>query len=178
MYNHVTVIPDDKIVLVDGQALKFDFVAPEGMHALQWHNGAGHIEWKAGENEILGGQDYANKVKRFADAWDAEKVRLEAEANRPPTPEEQLEAFTAAIQAHLDRFAQTRNYDGIMSAATYATSTVAKFRAEGQYAVEARDLTWAKGYAIMDEVMSGARPMPTIDEVLAELPALAWPDGA
>ena len=94
-----------------------------------------------------------------------------------PTPEEQLEAFTAAIQAHLDRFARTRNYDGIMSAATYATSTVPKFRAEGQYAVQARDLTWAKGYEIMDEVMSGARPMPTFEEVLAELPALAWPEG-
>ena len=78
MYNHVTVIPDDKIVLVDGQALKFDFVAPEGMHALQWRDGAGHIEWKAGENEPLTGQDYAAKVKRFAEAWEAEKARLEA----------------------------------------------------------------------------------------------------
>ena len=94
-----------------------------------------------------------------------------------PTPEEQLEAFTFAIQAHLDAFARTRNYDGIMSAATYATSTVPKFRAEGQYAVEARDATWANGYEIMGAVMSGARPMPTLDEVIAELPALAWPGG-
>ena len=93
----------------------------------------------------------------------------------PPTPEEQLEAFTAAIQTHLDLFAQTRNYDGIMSAATYATSTVPKFRAEGQYAVQARDLTWARGYEIMDEVISGARPVPTLEEVIAELPELKWP---
>ena len=92
-----------------------------------------------------------------------------------PTPEEQRQMFTDAIQAHLDRFAQTRNYDGIMSAATYATSTVPKFRAEGQYAVQARDLTWAKGYEIMDEVMSGQRPMPTLEEVIAELPELKWP---
>lgn len=63
-----------------------------------------------------------------------------------------------------------------MSAATYATSTVSKFRAEGQYAVEARDLTWAKAYEIMDAVMSGARPMPTLEEVIAELPGLEWPD--
>ena len=84
--------------------------------------------------------------------------------------------FTAAIQAHLDRFARTRNYDGIMSAATYATSAVPKFRAEGQYAVEARDGTWAKGYELMDEVLSGQRPLPTIEEVLAELPALEWPE--
>ena len=94
----------------------------------------------------------------------------------PLTPEEQLEAFTAAIQAHLDAFARTRNYDGIMSAATYATSTVPKFRAEGQYAVEARDLTWAKGYEIMDDVVSGTRPMPTLEEVIAELPELKWPE--
>ena len=84
--------------------------------------------------------------------------------------------FTTAIQAHLDRFAQTRNYDNIMSAATYATSIVPKFRAEGQYAVEARDLTWAKGYVIMDAVLAGSRPMPAIEEVMAELPALAWPE--
>ncbi|GKG92470.1 hypothetical protein CE91St38_04780 [Desulfovibrionaceae bacterium] len=76
----------------------------------------------------------------------------------------------------MDQFAQTRNYDGIMSAATYATSTVPKFHAEGQYAVEARDLTWAKGYAILDDVLSGVRPMPTIEEVIAELPPLAWPE--
>ena len=93
------------------------------------------------------------------------------------TQEDLLAAFTAAIQAHLDAFARTRNYDGIMSAATYATSTVEKFRAEGQYAVEARDLTWAKGYEIMGEVMSGARPMPTLEEVIAELPELKWPEG-
>ena len=176
MYNHVTVIPDDKIILVNGQGLEFNFVAPDGMHALQWHDGAGHIEWEAGENEILAERDYAAKVKRYVDAWEMEKARREAEASRPPTPEEQLEAFAAAIQAHLDRFAQTRNYDGIMSAATYATSTVPKFHTEGQYAVEARDLTWAKGYEIMDAVMSGARPMPTLEEVIAELPELKWPD--
>ena len=94
----------------------------------------------------------------------------------PLTPEEQQAAFTAAIQAHLDTFARTRNYDGILSAATYATSTMPKFQAEGQYAVEARDATWAKAYAILGEVMSGVRPMPTLEEVIAELPALSWPE--
>ena len=92
-----------------------------------------------------------------------------------PTPEEQLAAFTYAIQSHLDNFARTRNYDGILSAATYATSTVPKFRAEGQYAVEARDAAWAKGYEIMGAVMAGQRAMPTLEEVIDELPALAWP---
>ena len=99
-----------------------------------------------------------------------------APAPEPPTPEEQLAAFTAAIQGHLDSFAQTRNYDGILSATTYAASTVPKFQAEGQYAVKARDLTWAKGYEIMGAVLSGQRPLPALTEVLAELPSLAWPE--
>jgi hypothetical protein len=84
--------------------------------------------------------------------------------------------LTDIIQRRLDVFAKTRGYDGIMSAATYATSTAPKFQAEGQYAVLARDLTWAKAYAILDDVLSGLRPMPTMEEVFAELPVLAWPE--
>lgn len=84
--------------------------------------------------------------------------------------------YTAAVQQRLDDFAQTRGYDGILSAATYATSAVPKFAAEGQYAVNARDAAWAKCYEILAAVESGSRPMPTLDELIAELPVLAWPN--
>ena len=81
-----------------------------------------------------------------------------------------------AVQQRLDDFARTRNYDGIMSAATYATSTVPGFAAEGQYAVQARDASWAACYQIMADVQAGLRPMPaSIQDVLDELPALEWP---
>ena len=86
-----------------------------------------------------------------------------------------FEKYVAEIQKRLDDFARTRNYDGILSAATYATSAAAKFKTEGQYAVEARDLTWAKGYEILAAVEAGTRPLPTLDELAAELPALVWP---
>ena len=95
---------------------------------------------------------------------------------QPPTPEQIIKAFTDAIQARLDDFARTRNYDGILSAATYATSAVPKFAAEGQYAVQARDATWAAAYQILAEVQSGTRPMPSSPEdIFPELPALQWP---
>lgn len=93
----------------------------------------------------------------------------------PLTPEQIIAQYTEAVQQHLDTFARTRNYDGILSAATYATSSVPKFKAEGQYAVEARDNTWATAYQILAEVEAGTRPMPTLDEVIAALPALVWP---
>ena len=97
-----------------------------------------------------------------------------------PTSEELLQlkqaAIVAAVQARLDAFAKTRNYDNIFTAATYATSKNPQFAAEGQYAVEARDETWARCYQILNEVMTGQRPEPTLEEIMAELPALAWPE--
>ena len=32
----VTVVPADRLGIVDGQALTFEFSAPERMHALPW----------------------------------------------------------------------------------------------------------------------------------------------
>lgn len=81
----------------------------------------------------------------------------------------------AATQNRLDTFAKTRNYDGILSACTYATSSIPKFAAEGQDAVNARDTTWAALYTILAEVQSGTRPMPTeFNEIESELPETIW----
>lgn len=92
-----------------------------------------------------------------------------------PGADELITAVQQAVQQRLDDFARTRAYDGILSACTYATSTVEKFASEGQYAVQARDATWATCYQVMAEVQQGLRPMPTIEQVLAELPVLEWP---
>lgn len=106
--------------------------------------------------------------------WDGET--LTPPAPSPKAPEEVRAEIVAATQARLDAFAQTRGYDGILSCATYATSTVPKFAAEGQYAVEARDATWSALYAMLAEVLAGTRPLPAgYADIEPELPALAWP---
>lgn len=84
-------------------------------------------------------------------------------------------AYTAAIQSMLDAFAQERHYDNILSACTYATSTVSKFRAEGQACVDGRDAVWAESYSLMAQVEAGTLAQPTIPALLAMLPAMAWP---
>jgi hypothetical protein len=82
----------------------------------------------------------------------------------------------AQTQLRLDTFAGTRNYDSMLSACTYATSTVVKFKTEGQYCVEARDSTWAKLYEILDEVQAGVRPVPeSFADIEPDLPELTWP---
>lgn len=91
----------------------------------------------------------------------------------PPSLQEQV---VAATQKRLDDFARTRNYDGILSACTYATSTAPRFATEGQYAVQARDATWAALYVLLAEVQAGTRTAPeSFDDVEPLLPPLEWP---
>lgn len=87
-----------------------------------------------------------------------------------------FEQIVQQTQQHLDKFAQTRGYDNILSACTYATSTMPKFQSEGAYCVQARDAIWVKLYDILDQITNNIRPLPTsFDDILAELPILTWP---
>lgn len=96
-----------------------------------------------------------------------------------PNEAEQNEALKKSIinatQARLDKAAQDHGYDSILSLCTYATSQVPRFAAEGQYGVTLRDETWATLVQIYADVEAGTRPIPTWEQVEAELPALVWP---
>ena len=88
----------------------------------------------------------------------------------PLTPEESSAAFTAIINARLDAFAAMKDYDNMDKARLAALGGA--FQADGQVAQAAYDTTWTAAIAIWEQVTSGALP---IDEALAQLPALAWP---
>lgn len=94
----------------------------------------------------------------------------------PPvlSPQEIISRLTSAVQRHLDNTVRTRNYDGILSLCSYATSTHPQFSAEGQAGVAWRDAVWAKGYEVLGQVQGGQRAVPTEAELIAELPVIAW----
>lgn len=104
-------------------------------------------------------------------------------STRLKTPEElqaqnesTMQEIIQGTQLRLDTFAKTRNYDSILSACTYATSAVVKFKNEGQYCVNSRDSTWSVLYGILAAVQAGTRPMPkNYAEIEPELPNLTWP---
>ena len=97
-------------------------------------------------------------------------------ANQAAAVQSLVRSITDATQKRLDDFARTRNYDSILSACTYASSSVPKFAAEGQCAVNARDTTWAALYTIMAEVEAEVRPLPScFDDIKLSLPDLVWP---
>lgn len=98
--------------------------------------------------------------------------------------EEQIEqaykAFDAAVEARLDAFAATRRYNSIYTAKGAKDSHITKYAAEGQYC----ELMWGETYAkcdqllaeYMPDVLAGKRPIPTWEEIEAQLPPLVWPD--
>lgn len=123
-------------------------------------------------------------ASRFADYTDATGVlhtKIEQEraailADQTAKTESLQGSIVSSIQHRLDAFAKTRNYDGILSACTYATSTVPKFQTEGQYCVNARDATWSTMYQIFDDVTNGVKPMPaSFADIEHLLPVLEWP---
>ena len=84
--------------------------------------------------------------------------------------------ITADVQLRLDTFAQTRGYDNIVSACSYASSQHPKYGPEGRYCIQAREDTWDTLFAIEADVLAGNRPMPaSYSDIESELPALQWP---
>ena len=103
MKTHVTVIPSDGIIAVDGEVLFLDGITSETFHALQWHDGAGHVEPGNGlPNEELSTDDYAGRVAPFVALWETEKERLTAEAAAAEEAYNSLENVKARKLAVID----------------------------------------------------------------------------
>ena len=82
--------------------------------------------------------------------------------------------LTNAVQAYMDTVAQTRGYDNIHTACSYVNSTDEIFAAEGAACLAWRDAVWRKCYTMLAEVQAGMRAIPTVEELIAELPELSW----
>ena len=48
----LTIVPEDKTVIVDGMGFKFDFIIDPDIHAIQWDTDSGHIEYKSDKSNI------------------------------------------------------------------------------------------------------------------------------
>jgi hypothetical protein len=124
--------------------------------------------------DAVSGEGAAERV--VGEAFDGEAWVIARERFTPPeTPDQLRVRLSAAIQERLDTFARTRLYDGIQSACTYAASGNPAFAAEGRRCVALRDETWAAAY-VLEAVLAGARPAPTLEDLWAGLPALTWPE--
>lgn len=164
MKQHVTVVPSDRLVIVDGEALRFDFKAPEGVHAIQWHDGSGHVEWTGKNNTVLKETDYETQVTPFVALWEAEKARLMAEAEAAGA--ERLEKYNSE-EARAGRIREER--DRRIAGTDYLVAvdyplTAEKLELVKTYRQALRDIPQQEGFPWSGEVDDPAIPWPVLDE--------------
>lgn len=101
----------------------------------------------------------------------------EEEPYVPPVPTEAeiQKALTDGVQKWMDTKVQERNYDNVHTCVgTYLYSPVEKFRLEAEAVKDWVSYVWAKCYEILAQVKNGEREIPTLEEVINELPILDW----
>lgn len=97
----------------------------------------------------------------------------------PPPPIDPNAIFLAvgfSVSTYMDQKAAERRYDSIGSAVSYLSSSNIRYAAEAAACNDFRTACWEKCDQIELEVSQGLRPIPTPEEVVAELPDLIWPN--
>lgn len=127
------------------------------------------------QSVIRDGGEQANGQWQYR--WAVEDLTAEQIAVNQASAEKMTrDSIIGAVQCRLDSWAQSHGYDSIISLCTYASSSIQKFKAEGQNGVDKRDATWARLIEIMVEGESGSRPIPAgYADIEADLPELGWP---
>lgn len=81
----------------------------------------------------------------------------------------------AKIGVDLDKFAQERSYDNIVSLCSYATDPDPAHAIEAQRGVELRSRAWAAIRDYQVAVATGVKPVPRFEsEIFEVVPALTW----
>ena len=92
-----------------------------------------------------------------------------------PTVDEIQKQLTDGVQNWMDTKVRERNYDNVHTCVgTYLYSPVDKFRTEAEHVKDWVSYVWAKCYEILAQVKNGEREIPTLEEVINELPILDW----
>jgi hypothetical protein len=89
-----------------------------------------------------------------------------------PTPTKIFAQAEIAVQTMLDVYANTWQYDSLLSATSYVTSALPKFQHEAVALIAWRDVVWSSCYASMASIQAGTKTMPaSIDAFIATLPS-------
>ncbi|WP_175178564.1 hypothetical protein [Achromobacter denitrificans] len=90
-----------------------------------------------------------------------------------PDPVEVGKEKKALVQDYLDGTARALRYDSIADAITYADEpAVPKFQEEGRALRAWRSMVWQEFFALLENVDSGSRAMPTNEEIISLMPKL------
>ncbi|WP_424813577.1 hypothetical protein [Roseococcus sp. YIM B11640] len=94
---------------------------------------------------------------------------------RVPATEEALGAYRQAINAHVQSVAQSRNYNGAATCASYVTDPNPAWAAEAQAFVAWRSAVYQHTFAALAAVQAGEMEPPAVEAFIASLPVIEWP---
>lgn len=92
-----------------------------------------------------------------------------------PTEEELQQYFEDGVEAWMNTVVAERQYDSLDTCiGRYTDSPNPKYAQEAKAVKDWNTAVWDKCWDILAEVKAGTRPIPTLEEVIAELPVLVW----
>ena len=166
MYDQIAIIPVANQILVNGKVhrFKFDCLAIHqkntGLHAIQWKDGKGWIEWQNLTAEQIEGEEaYKEHCQYYAELWDAkEEAEKKAEAERQAeadrifnSPEQRAER----IRANREHLISDTDY--LMLADVWVTLSETQQKEITTYRQALRDITSLEGFPWADNEV----PWPT-----------------
>jgi len=101
----LTIIPDDKTVLINGERFEVDCAAlvAQGIHAVQWYGSRGHIEFKDADDGSKPENEQIESIERFEpviQAWrDAKAATAQEDVPEPDTLEQAQHKALRAVNA-------------------------------------------------------------------------------
>lgn len=93
----------------------------------------------------------------------------------PKTAQELLAEYTNAIESLVDTVARQRGYRDATSCASYVGSTVPGWSDEAGAFILWRDAVWQQVLGLFAQVQAGKAEIPALEELIADLPTIAWP---
>lgn len=115
-------------------------------------------------------------MKYVKDGISYEMTGREIKAVTFPKPEETISDYEAAVQSFVDATARERQFRDGVTLASYIGSTEPRWASEAKAFVAWRDGVWLYAYDELGKVQSGARSRPTIEQFMAELAPISWPE--
>lgn len=131
------------------------------------HPSYGWIPYSTSETDIgIGHEIWDNRETLDIEEYVAVTITV--------TPEQRISEIQDAVQNLLDSKAREKMYDSALSIATYAISSDEIFKAEADAFVVWRDRCWRKCYDILAQFQSGEIEMPSVENVIEQLPTFDW----
>lgn len=89
--------------------------------------------------------------------------------------DKKIAEYDAVLTNYLDSVAQQKKYDNRITCALRA-GYAGPFQVEGTTFASWMDQCNYQAYQLLDQVIAGIIPEPTIEEFIASLPAFTWPE--